>query len=225
MIAARAGAVAALIVIGLPILFLLVQAGLLLGDSNAYNDGAGPWPGPVPPEGSWTGKAEFRAMVFEADVEFCVYAPGDFDNSFPGQDPSTGTDYVYAYQIFNDLDFYPPPPFSGAVRGLSVGINGGDEIITHVGSIPGTGDQSPQSDDLNSSSVWWIFGDAYELDKGEISDILFFTTPGVPEWDYADMDGGFPDTGQLPSPQGAPEPGTLALLAVAGLLLKAGRRR
>lgn len=34
MIAARAGAVAALIVIGLPILFLLVQAGLLLGDES-----------------------------------------------------------------------------------------------------------------------------------------------------------------------------------------------
>src|SRR5262245_48184350 len=59
----------------------------------------------------WTGSSGFvganGGFKLNANVEFAVYAPGAFGTSaalgFPGgADPSGGTQFVYAYEIFNN---------------------------------------------------------------------------------------------------------------------------
>ena len=214
-----------------PVVVFAISAILLLagassaslnGDPNAYDDGST----------NWTGLVEFRAVAFSmflewaADIEYCVYAPGDFELSFPGEDPSAGLEYVYAYQIFNDLDPYPtdPPPWNGDkghINAFSVGINDGDEQADNDGFVADV-NVDPSSHEVRPSSVFWGFAGASQLDYGEVSDVLIFTSPFAPEWDNATASGVFPDTEQLPSP--TPEPATLGLLVLAVVALATRRR-
>jgi len=163
---------------------------------------------------------------FAADVDYCVYAPGKFGLSFSGQDPSNGALYVYAYQIFNDLDPYPSGPLymnrKGHVNTISIGLNGGDEYVPHVGYLPGT-ENSPDTYNRNPSSVKWNFPLVDpQIDFNERSNILIFTSDGSPEYDSATVAGVFPTSQQLPSP--APEPASLAILAAASAFCMLSRR-
>lgn len=205
----------------------------LQNDPNAYTD---------PDEITWCGRVEFRGIMLDflwyaADVEYCVYAPGDaFAESWPGAtDPSNGEHFVYTYQIFNDLDPYPSflPPWpeaTGHVDTLTVGINGGDEQAANDGSISGSGDKAPTYRNINPTSVLWQFlngvGGTNQINLGDVSDVLLFTSPFAPEWDSATLSGQLIDTEYLPSPM--PEPMTLGLLALAlgaAALLRTRRRR
>ena len=61
-------------------------------------------------------------MVDPVDVEYAVYAKGQFDLSFPGADPTGGAEYVFAYQLYGDpLGMFP----WDNLFGLSVGIMDG----------------------------------------------------------------------------------------------------
>ena len=204
---------------------LLLAGGSLAslnGDPNAYDDGST----------NWTGVVQFKAVAFNmflewaADIEYCVYAPGNFGLSFPGQDPSAGQEFVYAYQIFNNLDPYPtsPPLWNGDkghINAFSVGINDGDEQAGNDGFVADV-NVDPSSHSLSGSSVFFGFAGASQLDYGEISDVLIFTSPFVPEWDNATASGVFPDTKSLPSP--APEPATMGLLIMGLAMLWTSKR-
>ena len=202
-----------------------VQAGVLVDDSNAYDDG-----GTV-----WQGRVEFRGfefldgLVWAADIEYCVYAPGSFDVSWgDGSDPSNDQHYVYAYQIFNNLDPYPDDQASilaqqDFVDTLTVGINGGDEEAANDTYIASTGDKPPHTHTINGSSVLWEFiGGTWQINYGDTSDVLLFTSPYAPEWDFATLSGQYLDTEQLPSP--TPEPATLGLLIIGWLTMLKRRR-
>ena len=217
-----------------------VHAGSLLGDPNAYNDGTGSWP-----DGSWTGRVEYRGLdflgglVWAADIEYCVYAPGSFEDSWGlGTDPSNDQHYVYAYQVFNNLDPYPTDPEGSNmlpqqdfVNKLSIGTRDEDEQVaeydladSYIDDV--TGDRPPTIHRIpdDKRSVIWEFGGAQYIDYGHVSDVLLFTSPGAPEWDQASLIGQVSDKHDLPSP--APEPTTLVLLAsAAAMVIKAKSRR
>ena len=212
------------------------RAGILQNDLNAYNDGTTTWRGRVP----YLGLDVFGGLVWAADIEYCVYAPGSFDTSWgEDSDPSGDQHYVYAYQIFNNLNPYPTNPAGSTmlpqqdfVNKLTIGTRGEDEQVadndladSYVDDV--TGDRPPTIHriPIDRRSVIWEFGGAEYIDYGHVSEVLLFTSPAPPEWDQASLIGRVSTRHDLPSP--APEPGTLVLLsvAVAALLSKAKPRR
>ena len=87
------------------LVFMLAYSSAALGDvlpndPNAYNDGTTDWRGTVP----FDNVVSFGHTTFSlsSDVDYAVYAPGKFDLSFgSAADPSNGSQYVYAYQLFD----------------------------------------------------------------------------------------------------------------------------
>ncbi len=168
---------------------------------------------------AWTPVFAGGEVDFAITIEYSVYAPGDFAKSFPGADPSSDSEYVYAVQIWNDLNPYPEPaPYyddrKGHVNTLTIGLNGGDEDVSYIGYVDDTTvvGNAPTTMNINPSSVLWDFPGPTDpqLNYDQRSDILIFTSPHGPEWDTASASGVWPDTQSLPSP--THEPGTMLLL-------------
>ena len=195
---------------------------------------------------AWRGRTNFSAslvtFLLNADVEFAVYEPGKFAISFPGADPAGGSEYVYAYQIFNlTVD-------SSLVTELTVELDGDEPLsgapgdppaagaadLGHVYFVAGTGDAgangtgnlspldhyvSPPDPPPAPTLARWAFLTA-PLETGDTSDVLLFTSPAGPQWDSATVAGAIPATKDLPSP--LPEAASLALLALgaAAMLIR-----
>ena len=179
--------------------------------------------GPVP------GVAEILAVW----VEFCVYEPGQFQLSFPGEDPSGGSQWVYAYQVFNNISPHPAESIGqnpDYVSRLSVGLDA-DEAAQGCYYVPGTGIVPDGTDviDATSTQAGWDFTQgqmAYATGPDPppaISAVLFFTSPCGPELDRTTASGAYPGLGWVASPL-IPEPGTLAIL-LAGLGLWMRKKR
>jgi MYXO-CTERM domain-containing protein len=167
------------------------------------------------------GNTDFTAVLgtlsMKAEVDYAVYAPGQFNLTFgAGADPSNGLRYVYAYEIHN----------TGAVGNaserdpgfFSVGFDGNEnpQNIGFVNII--AGDTSPSAAMFIPvasppfASATWDFNPVIPDTKW--SEILIFTSAAPPEFDDASVQGGGLTTmKRLPSPLPVPEPGT-ALAAV-----------
>jgi hypothetical protein len=173
-------------------------------------------------------------VFVDASVDYAVYAPGDFNLSFPGKDPSNGLQYVYRYQLHNASD-------SGDfLKKLSVGLV---DITSAQGWFCTWVDPGPIYPDggvvpptigfvgTPPTSVNW----AYKTSSGFItaghdSKMLIFTSPFPPTYASATITsrntvGWYVDDqghqfnwwrGELPSP--VPEPATLISLFVAGVV-------
>lgn len=188
----------------------------------------------------WTGSKLFvsspEARLY-VTVEYAVYAPGQFGLSYSGQDPSNDSQYVYAYEIFNNDPNHPRQDLPDYVRRLSVGLDG-DEQPANATWVDLTPDLPLHQDPSNASfvssggiitSVGWNYASDnrliydYPNTGGRASDVLFFTSPFGPEWDSATVSGNLFDSDTLPSP--LPEPATLALLGLgAAVMLRRWKR-
>ena len=175
------------------------------------------WQGTSPSDYSYGG------VRLRVDLDYAVYAPG----SYGGEDPSGGSEYVYAYQVLNRVES------TVAVSVLSIGLedpalanNIDDDISSGAPGFPGG--IGPDMCVVGGSSARWAFGwfGGSEIGPEEDSSVLIFTSPQGPRWNSSTVvDGGLPvPAGNLPSP--VPEPATLSLLALGavGALIRRRRR-
>lgn len=172
---------------------------------------------------AWQGTQHYQASdatyLLDVDVDYAVYAPG----AYPGADPSGGTDYVYAYEIFNTVN-------AGSVEAglLLVGLqqsSGARNIGLDVSSgAPGlAGGVTPDITYIGATGAGWSFS-VDTVDYGEDSVTLILTSLNGPTWQYASVaDGGLSAERELPSP--LPEPATLLLLTSGAVLTYFTRRR
>jgi hypothetical protein len=207
---------------------------------------AGPLPGDDAAMAGWQGSQLFEQIVavpgaprLTANVEYAVYAPGAFAGSTDlgnPADPSDGTQYVFAYQVFSEQVGNRP------VEQLSVGFldlppegDGidDDEQPQNIGFVDGFA--SPDADPVAAfnqpglviEAANWQFPSGLQPGTVDRSDILIYTSPFGPEWDRGSVvGGGLGNSQRLPSP--VPEPTVIGLALLAGaclLLCQRVRRR
>ncbi|MEA3368498.1 MAG: hypothetical protein U9R68_10340, partial [Planctomycetota bacterium] len=159
---------------------------------------------------AWKGVTTFQAhrddpdVTLDVDVEYAVFAPGDYKNS--GTDPSGDMEYVYAYQVFNDRA--GDTPVSSFTVGLDLASDPDD-----IGSDSGSGTAGGTAPSFSafsgsppSSAVWYFFSNTIDPPNG-YSEVLIFTSPNAPRWTPSSLlDSGLSDTQDLPSPGPAPGP-------------------
>ena len=189
---------------------------------------------------------ESNGKYVDGSIDFVVYAPGDFNLSFPGQDPSNGTQYVYRFQLNNDAGTN-----NDYMKKLTLGLVGITGAANCKWIEPDSGPYSgggvaPANDGLagtpNPTSAFWSYSASNPIIPGSYSKMLIFTSPNGPTFRLATVnsqstmdhwvDGSGNQynwwEGELPSP--VPEPSLLiGLLAAAGCLivyrtLKSNRR-
>jgi len=187
---------------------------------------AGPIAGDVAAMPAWQGTQQFYATsgveTLQVDVEYAVYAPGNY--SLSGTDPSGGTQFVYAYQVFNDLLGNAP------VSTFSVGLDP-TANVANIGSDAGSGTlggtaptASAFSGTPPTSAVWYFYLNTIDPPPtNEHSAVLLFTSPYGPKWAPASvLNSGLSNKQNLPSP--LPEPATVMLM-LAGSAVALLRRR
>jgi hypothetical protein len=219
-------------------------AGPLATTNLALNDGFGP------DAGRWHGSVSIvvpATPIFGhtlvAEVDWAAFARpadggiGKYQLYLNGQgiaqaDPSAPAEVLYAYQIVSVTAANP------GVGTLTVGLDAGDgrggvsaPTFTPTGAAT---EVAPTGGGDNVTSMGWIFGN--DLDVGDTSPILIFTSPFAPELDFLQVSSGLASPSPSPlvaSPSDRlfqfdiPEPSSLAmgLLCSLGLLLKARKSR
>ncbi len=193
------------------------QAGILVGDTNAM---AG-WDGYV------TLSNSSHSHTLNGTVDYAVYAPGAFDLSFPGSDPSNNTAYVYAYEFFNTTS-----TSTEKILNFSVGLHGGGPVANQGYLTPPAGPSGNPSDvpgPITSTAAVWYYSSPNYVGVGQNSEVLIFTSPCAPEWDTVALSGNYSVGANLPTngipaqgngvPSPTPEPAAMLLLAMAAGLL------
>ena len=212
------------------------RGGLLPIDPNAYYDGTTTWSGTQ----AFTATAGNGALL-NVTVDYAVYAPGKFSTSTTldnPTDPSGGTQYVYAYQLWNNVggQFNVSTFTLGLADAAdSDAYKEGNKLPANIGFVPNfagspagvqpSGSAFTYTSGGTAQSAVWNYSPA--LPAGDYSNILIYTSPYPPHTDVSSIQGGI--TGDqvidgLPSPYNpVPEPASGSLLAVAGVVLMAVR--
>ena len=155
-----------------------------------------------------------------ADVDYAVYAPGDYPGIYSGADSK----FIYAYQIFNESSS------TATLASFSVGLLE-DAFVVSCGddaTYGAAGGVSPLLSRLVGSpatSAQWTI----DVDAAENTTVLVASSPfGYTFGSAALANGGESATMSVPTPSadlGIPEPATLSLLVLGGLALIRRRRR
>lgn len=202
-------------------LSLLVGAGLavviLIGPISTTTH-AGPLaedPNGMP---GFTGFVSFDADgQLLVDLDFAVFEPGNYpDDLVGGDDPSDGTEYVYAYQAFNESASEPLTTVSVGLLDFSEAANAmGDPLHDLTGGV------NPLSSLVQETSVLTLF--IPQILADDFSSVFLFTSPFGPTYMPASvLNGGLSDQQMAPSP--IPEPATLGLLALGAMAVVIRRR-
>jgi hypothetical protein len=192
---------------------------------------AGPLPTDPDAMPLWQGSASFiganagATKTLHAKVEYAVYAPGTFAGSAAldtPTDPSGGTHYVYAYEVFHLVTG------DSTVSNLSVDLVTGAipnswNGIGHDPALPEGGATPVSSNLINGIDGWkdnakWNFVPG--LGTGLHSRILLFTSQYEPHMRISSMQGSNTTLASQLLPSPIPEPATyaLAIIGAASLL-------
>lgn len=206
-----------------------VYAGPLATTNLALNDGFGP------DAGRWHGTVSIAGAAFGdtlvADVDWAAFAPGDLQLYLNGQGiaqvaPGGPGEVAYVYQIVSVTSASP------GVDTLTVGVDAGDgrgsaSAPTFVLTGAATEKSPSGGGDQGTSMAWFFTGK--ELQVGNTSSLLVFTSPFSPEFDFMQVNSGLagPVVSPLvasPSSRAFPEPSMgLVVMALGGLLIRARR--
>ena len=154
----------------------------------------------------FTGTVSFNAAgQLLVDLDHAVFEPGIYPNDgVNGNDPSNGTEYVYAYQAYVLGSVSLTSTTVGLLPGSGAGNAMADPLHVQTGGI------EPLFSSVGSSSVLTAFNPV--VGGGDYSSVYLFTSPNPPTWVSASVvGGGLSDQQLAPSP--IPEPGSLALLS------------
>lgn len=174
----------------------------------------------------WSGTKNFSsAGKLSVDVQYAVYAPGSFDADFPGKDPSNNSQYVYAYQLINNATS------TDNIQKITLGLDS-HALPANISEID---DPNPPSGTISNpsftgstpSSAAWTYTIDINIQPGEKSKILIFTSPNGPTWASSTLRGFAVGVignvpGGLPSP--VPEPAALFGLVIVGCVFVLVRR-
>lgn len=169
----------------------------------------------------YTGSVSFNADdLLLVDLDYAVYEPGVYpDDGINGDDPSDGTEYVYAYQAFN-------VSADQALTALSIGLpneghDAGNALADPLSGVIG-GLEPSMVIPLSTSMIYRFTSP--ELVADEYSSVVLFTSPYPPALGPGSVQyGSLVDTQTVPTP--IPEPTTAAsLLLVMGVLAGVRRR-
>jgi hypothetical protein len=178
----------------------------------------------------------------DGSIDYAVYAPGQFNLAFPNQDPSNGPQYVYRFQLFNNVG-----TSEDYLKKLTIGlININDASTWFCKWIePNTGPYDsggviPDQSQVGfvgtpPTSVNWGYLSSGPIQPGNSSKMLIFTSSYAPTFapatvksrdttkHYVDGENQFNWwEGQLPSPV-VPEPASFAYLSIFCLVLLVSR--
>lgn len=199
------------------------SAGPLATTAFALNDGFGPV------SGAWRGSLMITGAAFgdtiTAEVDWAVFAPGGLQQYLNSQaiaqaDPSGSGELAYVYQIISVAAASP------GIDTFTVGIDAADvrgSVLAPTFIPTGAAtEKSPASGGDNTTSMAWFFNGS-ELQPGDVSSLLVFTSPYAPEYDFVQANSGL--AGPVVSPLTAspslrlfvPEPISLVMVLAASM--------
>ena len=169
----------------------------------------------------FTGTASFNADdQLLVEVDFAVFRAGVYPNDgINGNDPSNGTEFVYAYQAFNISPARPMTTLSVQVLDGSGAHNAIADVLHEL-----IGGLEPTFMEIDPISMSFVnrFTDP-PLNPDEYSSVVLFTSPNEPMFAPATVQsGGLSDQKMVPTP--VPEPTSSVLLGFLVLIaLRFGR--
>ena len=177
------------------------SAGYLNGHADAYN--------------GWTGTVPFASGTLTGDIDYAVFTAADFDSNFGGGGYTPGGALVYAYQVLNTGDAF--------ISAEIVGITNPANTIGTFNDLNVAGDKDASGSFFDGSgNATWQFFDPNQIETGESSWGLAFSSPNVPMAGVGVILNGGQNAMQmgLPTPSGdpIPEPSSLVLVALGALV-------
>jgi len=207
-----------------PGVFLAILIALCLMPLSTVSGGVLDGNGDAVMFASYSGSQDFNntSSGLEGTLDYAVFTADEFAIAFPSASWSPGGPVVYAYQLENTGDVN----ISAEIVGVSNPVTVPHDIDSFEYNV---GEQAPSSALFGPTSANWSFVDPDELDPGQTSQILVFSSPNIPmAGGSLIVDGGtFATLTEIPTPSSTPipEPTSVALLFAASLLFFAAGRR